>query len=655
MRLSHAACQRPCRARRSVSSPIHRSLTAPTETAITPLAATPPLALPQPSPQPLPPALPLAARWRRARARAADAALLYREVWHHAEGARGRYVLAMALLVASVLVKLAVPWLAAHAIDALQVQGRAGLAQAGLDVAAIFAVQALAWALHGPGRVLERNVGLAVRRNVAAALYARLAALPLAWHERQTSSDLQQRAIGASRALYDFTQGQFVYVQSAVNILGPLVALTAVSTATGALAVLGYVVIAFVILRFDTALLRLARDENTGERNYASALVDFLGNVATVQSLGLARASQALVGRKLDAAFVPVRRSIVVNEAKWCFVDLAGVALTWLLVTAYALATRDGGGGPLLLGGLFMVYQYAQQAGGVVGSLASNFQGFARMRADYAAAEPIRTAPLPASATAAVGAGWRALEVQGLAYAHAPRPGATAAAGLVDATFGLRRGERVALVGPSGSGKSTLLRVLAGLYAPTRGTLVVDGERQPADRALREVATYVPQDAETFAATLGENLGLVAELDAAAVERALHVSDLASVVGGWPQGLATPIAERGFNLSGGQRQRLALARGWLAAETRGATSLLLLDEPTSALDAATEARVLERMAAAAPDTTIVASVHRMSALAHFDRVVLMQDGRVVDSGPAAELAARQPLLRELMASAPRET
>jgi len=113
--------------------------------------------------------------------------------------------------------------------------------------------------------------------------------------------------------------------------------------------------------------------------------------------------------------------------------------------------------------------------------------------------------------------------------------------------------------------------------------------------------------------------------------------------------LDTPISERGFNLSGGQRQRLCLARGVLAAQH---SSLLLLDEPTSALDAATESRVLQRIASAFPQACIVASIHRLSLLDRFDTVVLMEAGRVLDAGPRDAVMARQPLLRRMVAPAP---
>jgi ATP-binding cassette subfamily B protein len=104
------------------------------------------------------------------------------------------------------------------------------------------------------------------------------------------------------------------------------------------------------------------------------------------------------------------------------------------------------------------------------------------------------------------------------------------------------------------------------------------------------------------------------------------------------------ISERGMNLSGGQKQRMALARGILAAS---GSSVLLLDEPTSSLDPATEAQIFASLRDVFPNATVISSVHRMNVLPRFDRVVLMQAGRVVDTGTVDELLLRQPLFREL--------
>jgi ABC-type multidrug transport system fused ATPase/permease subunit len=598
---------------------------------------------------------------------AASLGLLYRSIWRFAEGARGALVGAAALLTASQALKLTTPWFAGQAINALQQGGAGAAGRAALWVGAIGLVSIAVWAMHGPGRVLERNVGVRVRSGVADALYARLSHAPLAWHERQHSGELHDRVSQASHALHNFAQSQFIYVHSIVTFVGPLLALSLISAPLGAGAVFGYAFVAVLIVGYDRRLMRLQADENELARRYAAGLLDFVGNAATVLSLRLQSSTQRLLGRRLEATFAPMKKSIVVNEVKWCTVDLLSITLTWGLVVGYAWRSGDGGGA-LLIGSVFMVYQYAQQAGGVLCSIASNLQGFARARTDYASADAIWNAPQARDRGAAVDPHWQRIDAVDLVYERSvvaqSEAGAGKSPGLRRATdaivvvpggeeraggvrhvsLGLARGERIALVGRSGSGKSTLLRVLAGLYDVQHGRFEVDGVARLGLQHLDSVATLIPQDAEVFEATVRENLSFGEAVDAAAIEAAIATSGFATVLETLPLGLETPITERGMNLSGGQRQRLCLARGLLAA--RG-SSLLLLDEPTSALDAVTEAEVHRRLDASFADACIVASVHRMSLLEHFDRVVLMDEGRIVDSGTVGELLGRQALFREL--------
>jgi len=578
---------------------------------------------------------------------------LYRQVWHYAAGARGFLLLSSSLLIASQLVKLLLPWLAAQAIDT--VQGGFDEAGAGLTaaswVAAIIAVFAVSWALHGPGRVIERTVALRVRQALIDRLYERLARAPLAWRERHHAADLQHRMVQSSGALFDFTQNQFVYLQNAVNLLGPLIALALMSTLSGAIALFGFGAVALTVAAFDRSLMRLARQETAAERRYGSALLDCLSNVATVTSLRLHASTRRLLGKRLDAVAAPLGRSIVLNEWKWCAVDMASVTLVWTLVAAYAWQASASAADGLLLGSVFMVYQYAQQAGGVAGSLASNLQNFLRVRTDLASADTIWSAPQRDEARGSVAGEWRSIDMRGLRFEHDTDHAAAndePRGGLHDVSLVLRRGERVALVGPSGSGKSTLLRVLAGLYEPQLGTVEIDGVASAGLRDLAGRATLIPQEAQIFEASVRDNLAFDLPHPAASIEAALRIGSFDGVLASLPQGLDTPLAQGGANLSGGQRQRLCLARGALAAQ---GSSLLLLDEPTSALDPLSEALVQRRFGEAFADACIVASVHRMALLAHFDRVVLMEDGRVLDSGSVDELLARQPLFRRMAESA----
>jgi ATP-binding cassette, subfamily B, bacterial len=566
---------------------------------------------------------------------------LYRAFWRHADGQRHRIVASSALLVTSQLVKLSIPWLAAQAINAIQLSGTHGLHHAGVLIVLILLAACTSWALHGPGRVIERSVGIHVRANLADRLYARVANLPLAWHETRPTGETQQRLEKATAALFGFAQSQFIYLQNFVNLAGPLVALLLLSTATGALAVAGYACIGAVILRFDRALLRLAQRENEAHNRYAAALVDCLSNISTVLSLRLQQATRNVLRARLSAVFVPLRRSLTLVEAKWCSVDLMTISLSWGLVTLYAVVSQRGSD-TLLLGNVFMVYQYAQQTGGVIVALASHYQNFTRMQVDYANADPIWAAterrPHPMQAPAH----WQRLQVDGLGFEYAGERNRRPA--LEGITLALRRGERVALVGGSGAGKTTLLRVLSGLYEPSGACYAFDGTLYPGVRDLHDICALIPQDAQLFDGTLRDNLTFGVRHPHEVIERAIRIAGLEPVVESLPRALDTILSERGLNLSGGQKQRVALARGIIAAQ---GSSLLLLDEPTASLDPITEARFFAALTDHLPDVTVLASVHRLHLLPRFDRVALMAGGRLLDNGSVDALLARQPLFREM--------
>ena len=619
---------------------------------------------------------------------------LYRELWRFADGRRSTLMWAVLLLIGSQGFKLAVPALAGTALNTLQAQGLAGLSQAAQMVALVFLATLASWLMHGPGRILERNVALVVRQRVSTDLMERLYAAPLAWHETQHGVETAHRVQQTTRALYDFAQSQFIYLQSVVRLVGPVVALWLISPWVGVVAVVGYLVLAAIIVAFDKVMMRLAREENAADREYWASLSDGLVNVLSVLALRLQRGVLKLVETRLDAVFAPVRRAIVYNEGKWATVDLLNCVLWIVLLSLYvwlsmqgmvpagpevqaatdaaagaagsAASAADGAAEGVRIGNLFMVYEYALQAGSVITGVAAHFQSLTRQKVDYTSGDEIRALPLPAEQAVAVGApeaaaipeDWQQLKLSAVVFERQPadpsNPEAVGGA-LTGIDLQLQRGKRYELVGPSGSGKTTLLRLLAGLYAPSAGQLQADGQSPlPAAAvapALRSVATLLPQDAELFGGTLRENLAMAdaAGGNAEAAQRtgdshyarALETAQASAFVAKMPGGLDAKVTARGGNLSGGQRQRVAIARALVAAE---ASSLLLLDEPTSALDPSTEAALIESFFEARADATIVASIHRPSLLPKFDALIMVEAGRVVATGPLGTIHSDSPQL-----------
>ncbi len=574
---------------------------------------------------------------------------LYRDVWLQMKGQRHVFVGAVVLLIAAQVALLSVPYISGRALNALQLHGTAGFHDAGRWLFMVLGVACASWALHGPGRILERRGALIIRQRLSALLVERLFDLPLSWHEAHHSGATAHRVQQSTQALSGFAQSQFIYLNSAVRLLGPLIALWWVNPAVGCVAIGGFTLIICSVMGFDRAMLRLANQENEAERHYAATLIDTLGNTGTVYALRQARGVTARLERRLLAVFVPLRRAIVLNELKWCTVDLSTRMLNCGLVGLFVwLATRADSAGltgkTLLLGSLYMVWEYAQQAAGVISSIASHFQTFARQHADYTSADLIRSSvpdvPAPAATTRLVQ--WQRLTVRDLTFRHARARGEAAA--LERLGLRLERGKRYALIGGSGSGKSTLMRIMAGLYTAERIALTFDDgpiHVSPAETAqlLRARATLIPQDAEVYEGTLGENLALCESVEgppvAAAYAAALEAACATDFVQSTPLGLEAPLAERAANWSGGQRSRVALARGILAAH---GSDIVLMDEPTASLDPATEARVYTNLFAAFSGACVISSVHRLSLLERFDEILIMQDGRLVAQGSVDELA-----------------
>ncbi len=199
-------------------------------------------------------------------------------------------------------------------------------------------------------------------------------------------------------------------------------------------------------------------------------------------------------------------------------------------------------------------------------------------------------------------------------------------------------GERVAILGRIGSGKSTLLRVMARLYSSTEGQMFTDGldvnQIDPAD--WRKAVGYVGQDARLFYGSLRENV-MIGRPESTADEflRVLRLTGLDHIAAKHPKGINLPIGESGEGLSGGQRQLVSLARSLLARP-----KLLLLDEPTSAMDTQTETLFLEHLKRATEGQALVVVTHRPSLLALVNRIVVVDDGRIVADGPKAEILAK---------------
>lgn len=216
------------------------------------------------------------------------------------------------------------------------------------------------------------------------------------------------------------------------------------------------------------------------------------------------------------------------------------------------------------------------------------------------------------------------------------------AQGVKDVTLAVEPGETIGVIGPSGAGKSTLVQLLLRLRFPDSGDYLVNGE--PAQEYgtfdWNQRVAYLPQEPQLLRASVADNIRFFRDLDDEAVERAARLAHVHSDVLAMSNGYETVIGQRGDAVSGGQRQRVCLARA-----LAGRPDVLVLDEPTSALDLPSERAVQESLAQLAGKVTVFIVAHRLSTLAHCDRVLVLNGGRVEALAPLTELGASSDFYR----------
>ncbi|WP_245584234.1 ABC transporter transmembrane domain-containing protein [Saccharospirillum impatiens] len=487
-------------------------------------------------------------------------------------------------------------------------------------------------------------LGERVSADLRADVFAHLVQMHPSYFEENASGDIMSRLTTDTTLLQSIIGSSLSFaLRNALTVTGGLIMLLITNLKLSLVVLLGVPAVLIPVLYMGKQVRQLSRRSQDTVADVGSYAGEIIRQIKTVQSYAREPFEKAAFQLEVDAALEVARQRIRQRSILMAVVILlaftAIAAMVW--VGGYDVMTGTMSGGELAafvfyavmvafgVAGVSEVYGEVQRAAGATERLMELL------------AEPSIIVS-PTESRSMDEAAEHHLTLNNVSFSYPSRPETNA---LSDVNLAIKRGETVALVGPSGAGKSTLFELLLRFYDPQQGSVSVMGQdvRDIPLPELRQHIGLVPQQPVLFSNDVWHNIRYGRpDASDADVLAAAESANAMSFINALPQGFASDLGEAGVRLSGGQKQRLVIARAILKDP-----DLLLLDEATSALDAESEFQVQQALEKLMKQRTTLIIAHRLATVQGADRIVVMDQGRIVAEGTHQQLMTQSPLYRRL--------
>ena len=550
-----------------------------------------------------------------------------------------RVIISVVSLVLAKLVAVATPMVLGAAVDSLSGINEGSqlllIGAAGLTIA------------YGLSRILDSGfqqlrdvvfakVGQRALRQVGLETFQHIHNMSLRYH-------LSRKTGGLSRVMERGVKGVSFLLRFLLFSIGPLILQLALISAALAtffdiryLIVIAVAVVAYV---WFTAIVtewrvKIRKEMNDQDNDANQKAIDSLLNFETVKYFG----AEAREAGRYDSAMEGYEAAALKTSYSLGFINIGqALIINMAMVVVMLMSVQGVAAGTVTVGGFVTVNAFLMQV-----MMPLNFLGFVYREIRQALVDmsemfglleqPPEVQDQPDAPSLQVLGG--SIELKDVYFSYDPER-----AILKGVSLKVEAGQTLAIVGPSGSGKSTIGRLLFRFYDVTQGAVLVDGQdvRDVTQLSLHEAVGIVPQDTVLFNDTIYYNIAYGrANATWAQIEEAAKAAQIHDFVQNLPKGYNTTVGERGLKLSGGEKQRVGIARSLLKNPP-----ILLLDEATSALDTETECEIQESLIQMAQGRTVVIIAHRLSTVVHADRIVVLEQGQIVEEGSHNELLATE--------------